>query len=47
VLINWPGHPSVLGEPTPKALAAVAAVIVRTLADAQAELASIQARKRL
>jgi hypothetical protein len=46
VLINWPGDPSVL-EPTPKALAAVAAVIVRTLAEAQAELAIIKARKRL
>ena len=46
VLINWPGHPSVL-EPIPKGLAAVAAVIVRTLAEAQAELTRIRARKRL
>jgi hypothetical protein len=46
VLINWPGDPSVL-QPTAKALAAVAAVIVRTLAEAQAELASLKARKRL
>jgi hypothetical protein len=39
VLVIWPTKPSVTA-PTPKALAALAAAMVRTLAEAQAELAT-------
>jgi hypothetical protein len=37
--VVWPAKPSVTA-PTPKALAALAAAMVRTLAEAQAELAA-------
>jgi hypothetical protein len=39
VLVVWPMKPSITA-PTPKALAALAAAMVRTLAEAQAELAT-------
>ena len=39
VRIVWPPQPSITA-PTPKALAALAAAMVRTLAEAQTELAS-------
>jgi hypothetical protein len=39
VMVVWPQKPSVTA-PTPKALAAPAAAMVRTLAEAQAELAT-------
>ena len=39
VRIVWPPQPSVTA-PTPKALAALAAAMVRTLAEAQTELAA-------
>ena len=39
VMVVWPAKPSVTA-PTPKALAALAAAMVRTLAEAQAELAT-------
>jgi hypothetical protein len=39
VRIVWPAKPSVT-QPTPKALAALAAAMVRTLAEAQTELAA-------
>lgn len=39
VLLRWPVAPSVIG-PTPKALAAVAASMVRILAAAQGQLAA-------
>jgi hypothetical protein len=39
VRIVWPAKPSIT-QPTPKALAALAAAMVRTLAEAQTELAA-------
>jgi hypothetical protein len=42
VLLRWPAAASVV-DPNPKALAAVAASMVRTLAEAQAKLARIRA----
>jgi hypothetical protein len=39
VMVVWPQKPSVTA-PTPKALAALAAAMVRTLAEAQTELAA-------
>jgi len=39
VMVVWPTKPSVTAA-TPKALAALAAAMVRTLAEAQAELAT-------
>ena len=39
VMVVWPAKPSVTA-PTPKALAALAAAMVRTLAEAQTELAA-------
>jgi hypothetical protein len=39
VMVVWPAKPSITA-PTPKALAALAAAMVRTLAEAQAELAA-------
>jgi hypothetical protein len=39
VMVIWPAKPSVTAA-TPKALAALAAAMVRTLAEAQAELAA-------
>ena len=39
VLVVWPAKPSVT-QPTPNALAALAAAMVRTLAEAQTELAA-------
>jgi hypothetical protein len=39
VMVVWPAKPSVTA-PTPKALAALAAAMVRTLAEARAELAA-------
>ena len=39
VCVVWPAKPSVTA-PTPKALAALAAAMVRTLAEAQTELAA-------
>ena len=39
VMVFWPAKPSVTA-PTPKALAALAAAMVRTLAEAQTELAT-------
>jgi hypothetical protein len=39
VMVVWPTRPSVTAA-TPKALAALAAAMVRTLAEAQAELAA-------
>ena len=39
VMVVWPSKPSVTA-PTPKALAALAAAMVRTLAEAQTELAA-------
>jgi hypothetical protein len=39
VRVVWPAKPSVT-QPTPKALAALASAMVRTLAEAQAELAT-------
>jgi hypothetical protein len=39
VMVVWPAKPSVTAA-TPKALAALAAAMVRTLAEAQAELAA-------
>ena len=44
VRITWPAKPSVT-QPTPKALAALAAAMVRTLAEAQTELAKIRNRR--
>jgi hypothetical protein len=41
VIVVWPAKPSVTA-PTPKALAALAAAMVRTLAEAQTELAKIR-----
>ena len=43
VRIVWPPQPSVTA-PTPKALAALAAAMVRTLAEAQAELVKVRNR---
>jgi hypothetical protein len=45
-LVVWPPKPSITA-PTPKALAALAAAMVRTLAEAQTELAAIKANRRL
>jgi hypothetical protein len=39
VMVVWPAKPSVT-QPTPKALAALASAMVRTLAEAQTELAA-------
>jgi hypothetical protein len=39
VRVVWPAKPSVT-QPTPKALAALASAMVRTLAEAQTELAA-------
>jgi hypothetical protein len=39
VMVVWPAKPSITAA-TPKALAALAAAMVRTLAEAQAELAA-------
>ena len=44
ILVRWPDAPSVL-KPDPRAVAAVAAAIVRVLAEAQTRLAAIQAGK--
>ncbi|HET9562551.1 MAG TPA: hypothetical protein VFP01_10625 [Propionibacteriaceae bacterium] len=44
ILLRWPVAPSV-AEPNPKALAAVAASMVRILAEAQARLAKIRAEQ--
>ena len=41
VMVVWPQKPTVT-QPTPKALAALAAAMVRTLAEAQTELAKIR-----
>jgi hypothetical protein len=41
VMVVWPAKPSVTAA-TPKALAALASAMVRTLATAQAELAKIR-----
>ena len=41
VRIVWPPQPSIT-QPTPKALAALVAAMVRTLAEAQTELAKIR-----
>ena len=41
VMVVWPVKPSVTA-PTPKALAALAAAMVRTLAEAQTELAKVR-----
>jgi hypothetical protein len=45
VLLLWPEAPSVIA-PSPQALAAVAASMVRVMAEAQAELAQIRRRQR-
>jgi hypothetical protein len=45
VLVRWPQAPSVL-PPTPRALADLAAAVVRTLAQAQGRLAAIRQSKR-
>ena len=45
VLIRWPLQPSVIA-PNPQALAAVAASMVRVMAEAQAQLAQIRRRRR-
>ena len=45
ILLRWPEAPSVV-EPNPKALAAVAASMVRILAEAQAKLTQIRAERR-
>jgi hypothetical protein len=45
VLIRWPEAPSVLA-PNTQALAAVAAAMVRVMAEAQAELAQLRRRRR-
>ena len=39
VMVIWPATPSIT-SPTPKALAALASAMVRTLAEAQAEVAT-------
>ena len=39
VMVVWPQKPSIT-QPTPKALAALAAAMVRTLAEAQTQLAA-------
>ena len=39
VMVVWPAKPSIT-QPTPKALAALASAMVRTLAEAQTELAA-------
>jgi hypothetical protein len=39
VMVVWPAKPSIT-PPTPKALAALASAMVRTLAEAQTELAA-------
>jgi hypothetical protein len=44
VLLRWPDHPSVTGT-DPRALASVAASVVRVLAEAQARLAKIRAQQ--
>ena len=41
VMVVWPAKPTVTAA-TPKALAALAAAMVRTMAEAQAELAKIR-----
>ena len=46
ILLRWPEAPSVC-DPNPKALASTAASMVRILAEAQAALASIKARRPL
>jgi hypothetical protein len=43
ILLRWPDGPSVI-EPTANAVAAVAASVVRILAEAQTKLAKIRAR---
>jgi hypothetical protein len=45
VMVVWPQKASVT-QPTPKALAALAAAMVRTLAEAQTELAKIRNNRR-
>jgi hypothetical protein len=45
VLLRWPEASSVC-EPNPRALAAVAASMVRVMAEAQARLAQIGAKRR-
>jgi hypothetical protein len=42
-MIKWPPAPSVLA-PDPKALAALASAMVRTLAEAQAQLTQLRRR---
>jgi hypothetical protein len=39
VMVRWPAKPSIT-QPTPKALAALAAAMVRCMAEAQTELAA-------
>ena len=41
ILVRWPQAPSVLA-PTPKAIANIAAALMRLLAEAQSKLAAIQ-----
>ena len=41
VMVVWPAKPSIT-QPTPKALAALASALVRTLAEAQTELAKVR-----
>jgi hypothetical protein len=43
VMVVWPTKPSITAA-TPKALAALAAAMVRTLAEAQAELVKVRNR---
>jgi hypothetical protein len=45
VLVKWPAAPSVLAA-NPKAIADLAAAMVRVMAAAQAELAQIRRRRR-
>jgi hypothetical protein len=45
VLLRWPEAPSVIA-PNPQALAAVAASMVRVMAEAQAQLTQIRRRRR-
>ena len=44
IMIKWPPAPSVLA-PDPKALAALASAMVRTLAEAQAQLTQLRRRR--
>ena len=43
VLVRWPAAPSVV-KPNPRALAAVAASVVRVLAEAQTRLTTLRGR---